>query len=55
MIRVNGGVLRLMMTFGLLLAGAASFGDSGEAAADHLVIDPGTFESAPRCQGGEDL
>ena len=47
MIRVNGGVLRLMMIFGLLLAGAASFGDSGEAAADRLVIDPGMFDRLP--------
>ena len=47
MMRVNGGVLRLMVTFGLLLAGAASFGGSGEAAVGRLVIDPGTFDSLP--------
>ena len=47
MMRVNRGVLRLMMALGLLLASAASLGDSGEAVADRLVIDPGTFDSLP--------
>ena len=47
MMRVNSGVLRLVMTFGLLFAGTASFGDSGEAAANRLVIDPGAFDPLP--------
>ena len=46
-------LLWLVPAFGLLLAGAASFADTGSAAASRLVIDPGTFGPLPAARAQE--